>query len=224
MTPLLDRVRGELQRRAAPPSSVEVIAWFLTLPELREARDALRAAVRGEPLDRQLLARLERRAVLRRRIGWLPGGPNERHDRLEHRAWWEPKYDWCLDGIGGCSCLPRTLDTTRRLATRRGLEFHARRHHDRYLRETQPSVFDPNYRPEPDRLPQGQPQPVRLGALIPFRKREPHTEPLVLNERADEPGALDPALEARAPLETLEQLAERLHVPLYPQPPDGSYP
>jgi len=166
---------------------------------------ALRAAL-SEPLDAALVGRLERRARIRRRIGLVPF-----FDR--NRPGLGARDYPCVKGHGPdyCSCLDEALDSGKRIATLGGLQYQASLFHNR---RHPPQKPEPQWRPEP-------------ATVLPFSKRKPAAEPSVPDDpfRLDpvpDP-VLDPALEQRAPLETLEQLAERLRVPLYPQPPEGSY-
>src|SRR5689334_22359645 len=123
MTPLLDRVRQEMHRRSEPrPELVD----FLRRDELRKVRDALLAATRGEPLDTALLARMERRARVRRKLGLRlrdQNDPSFKPDRWAERPCAHPTYH-------DCACTDEALDT-RRISTRRGLEHHTRLIHAR---------------------------------------------------------------------------------------------
>ena len=203
---LLERARRELARRSTPPTQAQQLVWFLCSDELRD----LRAALDADPIDFETVARLEVRSAIRRRIGWLPQeAPKERLDR--DTSLWQLKYDWCLHGIGGCQCLSQALDSGRRISSRRGVEHHARMHHERWQRETQPDVFGPKIEPKPERH-----AVQSLAKVLPFLRRPQRpAEPVVSIEPKRH--LLDPALELREPLETVEELARRIGVPLMPK-------
>ena len=89
----------------------------------------------------------------------------------------------------------------KRIRTVKGLRYqagliHARRH--------------PPARPE-------EPQPRPLARVLPFR-RKPPPQPLLPVVVAPDDTPLDPALQARVPLGSVEELAARIHVPLMPVP------
>lgn len=194
--PLLDRVQGELRRRTGPrPKLLD----YLRDEELRELRAALRAAHEGSPLDAELVSGLERRARVRHKIGLrltVPGDPSFRPD---------PAVYWpcpvLMTGETYCDCGLRALDE-RRIATRQGLMHYARQFHNKR---------HPSVKPEPEWRP-----PPRLARVLPFRSRKPREESVA----PEEPEQLDPALQSRAPLESIEQLATRIGVALMPTPPE----
>jgi len=202
MTPLLDRVQGELRRRASPPP----LLGFLREDEIETLLDE----ALGEPVDVEVVRRIEHRARTRQRIGLPPFFDRTAEPRRLRR---HPTEYPCVRGHGAdyCWCVDEALDAGRKISTLKGLRhqaslFHNRRH--------------PPQQPEPE--------PRRLASVIPFRKRKPAAEPLVPDDPfrvnpVRDPG-LDPVFEQRAPLETIEQVAARLGVALYPQPPEGSYP
>jgi hypothetical protein len=206
MTALLDRVRREMWRRSEPrPEFLD----FLRREELREVRSTLLATTRGDPLDTTLLARMERRARVRRRLGLRLRDPNDssfKPDPWGERPCAHPTYH-------DCDCTLVALDT-RRISTRKGLEHHTQLIHTRRYPPTKPE--------QPERRP--------LAKVFAFRRPEPPEEPLVRDDPLRlnpvcEPAPLDRALQARlesGPLETIEELSRRLGVPLYPQPPERS--
>lgn len=196
MTPLLDRVRVEMRRRAAPLSPGQLLLGYLREDEL----ELLRRALHADPIDGRTLRLMEQRARLRQKIGFGPifdrnAAPGTRQDYRWQRC--------CVMGYGSdyCACLDEALDSGRRIATVKGLEHQARLSHAKR-------------HPPPKPEPQWEPSPRRLATVLPFRTRKPPPQRSV----PDEPSPLDPALEARAPLETVEELSWRIGVPLMPVP------
>ena len=203
---LLDRARAELRRRAAPPR--QPLA-YLRRDELLE----LRAALVGGPVDYATVARFEKRVAIRRRIGLPPffdptAEPGERYTKHDLMR------DSCLrTGAwrGDCGCIDEALDSGRHIATERGLRYHAANIHER---RNQPVVASPEPQEEPERAAR---RPLARVLLFRRRKDAPSapTEAPPAPTKRDSP-VLDPALTARVPLETVEELARRIGVPLMP--------
>ena len=204
MTSLLERARAEVSRRAQPlPVAVtrEMVEW-LRRDELVE----LQAALEHNPVDVETVVRMEQRSRRRLLAGW---GPLTYPEKADTEGWDRLRQfeSTCIEGAGDwCPCLLRALDGERPVRTRAGLEHQAQIHHRRHWREHYPP-------PPKPRKPRARKEPEPLAVVLPFRRR---TATLPPKPRTDEPQprrVLDPALQARVPLE-FRHLAARLAVPV----------
>jgi hypothetical protein len=189
---LLDRVKAELERRREPPTELQVALQYLRTDEIRTLRDA----VEEQPLDTEMVAKMERRARIRQKLGlrvFDRNDPTFVPDAWAIRPCNAPAH-------GDCRCTDQALDT-RRIGTRLGLEYHARQIHAKL----HPPVIVSDQ--APDESPEWAAR--RLADVLPFRRRK-EAPPAPMEPESPE---LDPMLAERVPLESLGQLAELLHLP-----------